>query len=344
MSNIAVIAALKENENTLVQEISLDRIQPSAANPRGSMDSSALSELTGSIKTHGVLQPILVRPVSDGAFEIICGERRWRASKAAGKVSIAARVVNLNDSEALEYATVENLLREDIHELEEAEAYRRLLAMNANFTPAIVAERVGKSVSHIFRRLQLLKLDPKLKQFFLDGYMTVAHALILAMLQPRDQAEVLSQLNQAAKKGAIEFPSVARLQEWVEQEIYLDLNGAPFSKDDLALLPEAGPCTTCPKRSGFNPSLFPEVSKTDACLDRDCFQRKLNAFVEIKLNEAPPGTVKISTSWSFAGQTKPEGVVSRDQYRESKKGACDHTVQAIVADCGFRGMVIAIPK
>jgi ParB family chromosome partitioning protein len=332
MSTATVVTALKENENTLVREIPLDHIQPSAANPRQSIDSQALTELTASIRLHGVLQPILVRPVANAAFEIVCGERRYKASEVAGKLTIPARIVNLNDSEALEYATVENVLREDIHPIEEAESYQKLLAMNPNLTPAILAERVGKSVSHVFRRLQLLKLDPKLKQLFLDGQMTAAHALILARLQPRDQAEVLSQLNQAGKKGAVEFPSVARLQQWVESEIFLNLNGAPFSKDDPALLSEARPCTTCPKRTGFNPILFPEVKQKDQCADRECFQQKLHAFVEIKIKEAPPETVKISAVWGFPGNTKPEGVLTRDEYRESKKGGCDHTVPAIVAD------------
>lgn len=82
---------------------------------------------------------------------------------------------------------------------------------------------------------------------------------------------MLSQLNQAAKKGAIKLPSVARLQQWVETEIYLDLNGAPFSKDDATLAPEARPCTTCPKRTGFNPSLFPEVKNKETCTDKNRF-------------------------------------------------------------------------
>lgn len=132
--------------------------------------------------THGVLQLILVRPTNDGAFEIVCGERRYRACKAAGKAAIPARIVNLSDSEVLEAATVENILREDIHSLEEAASYEKLSVMNPNFTPATLAERVGRSVSHVFRRLQLLKLDPKLKQYFLDGQMTAAHALVLAHL------------------------------------------------------------------------------------------------------------------------------------------------------------------
>jgi ParB family chromosome partitioning protein len=200
MNSTGVIRVQNENENILVQEIPLDRIQPSANNPRGSIDSRSLSELAESIRVHGVLQPILVRRVTDGSFEIICGERRFKASQAIGTPTIPARIVNLSDIEALETATVENILREDIHPLEEAASYEKLLAANSNTSPALIAERVGKSVSHIFRRLQLLKLDSKLKKYFLDGQMTSAHALVLARLQPRDQAEVVSQLNQAAKK------------------------------------------------------------------------------------------------------------------------------------------------
>lgn len=334
MSTATIIATPIPNvtDNPLVQEISLESITPSALNPRGSMDSSALAELAENIKTHGVLQPILVRPVAEGKYEIVCGERRYRASKTAQRQTIPARIVNLSDAESLEFAVIENLMREDVHELDEAEGYARLLAMNAKYTPDVLAEKVGKSLGYIYRRLQLLKLDPKLKQLFLDGHMTVAHALILARLQSRDQREVVNQLNQASKKGAIEFPSVAHLQKWVEENIYLDLQGAPFKKDDAVLLPEAGACTACPKRTGFNPSLFPEVKKHDSCLDHQCFQKKLNAFVQIKFAEAPAGSVKIATSWQFGGKEVPKDVLTRDQYHESKKGACEHTVQAVVTD------------
>lgn len=334
MSSTTVIELLKEknNENSLVQEIPLERIRPSEANPRASIDATSLAELAASIQLHGVLQPILVRPAPTYGYEIICGERRWRASLKAKRETIPARIVNLSDSEALEYATVENLLRENIHPLNEAASYEKMLAMNPTFTPAVISEHLGKSLSYVQRRLQLLKLDPKLKRLFLDGQMTAAHALVLARLQAPDQIEVLNQLKRAGDKGGIEFPSVARLERWIEEEIFLDLNGAPFDKDDAALVPEAGPCTTCPKRTGFNPSLFPEVKEKETCTDKNCFQHKLAALVEIKVKEAPPETVKISTSWRFAGETKPEGVLSRDEYRESKRGGCDHTVPAIVTD------------
>src|SRR5206468_6819216 len=115
MSTVEVIAAPRktETDNPLVQEIALGQIKPSKSNPRRRTDDSAMAELATSIKTHGVLQPILVRPVPKGAYEIVCGERRWRASKAAGKDSIPARIVNLTDVEALEIAVIENVQREN---------------------------------------------------------------------------------------------------------------------------------------------------------------------------------------------------------------------------------------
>ena len=107
------------NGNPLVQEIHLDKIKPPKANPRRRMDDAALAELAENIKTHGVLQPILVRPLPADGYQIVCGERRWRASKTAGKDTIPARIVNLTDAAALELAVIENLQRENVHELDE---------------------------------------------------------------------------------------------------------------------------------------------------------------------------------------------------------------------------------
>ena len=94
------------------------------------MDDAALTELAANIKTHGVLQPILVRPVAADGYEIVCGERRWRASKTAGRDSIPARIMNLSDAEALELAVIENVQRENVHELDEAFGYKALMQQN----------------------------------------------------------------------------------------------------------------------------------------------------------------------------------------------------------------------
>src|SRR5437762_2727011 len=115
MSTVEVIAAPRktETDNTLVQEIALGQIKPSKSNRRRRTDDSAMAELAASIRTHGVLQPILVRPARGGGYLIVCGERRWRASKTAGKETIPARIVNLTDVAALEIAVIENVQREN---------------------------------------------------------------------------------------------------------------------------------------------------------------------------------------------------------------------------------------
>ena len=107
--NVIVAPGNTESVNALVQEIGLGQIKPSKANPRRRTDDSAMTELASSIKTHGVLQPILIRPTKAGGYLIVCGERRWRASKTAGKDTIPARIVNLTDVEALEIAVIENV-------------------------------------------------------------------------------------------------------------------------------------------------------------------------------------------------------------------------------------------
>jgi len=143
-----------ETVSALVQEIRLDQIKPSKSNPRRRTDDSAMAELASSINTHGLLQPILVRPAKAGGYEIVCGERRWRASKAAGKDSIPAHIVNLSDAEALELGVIENLQRENVHELDEALGYKALIKQDpALYTVETLAAKVGRSASYIYQRL-----------------------------------------------------------------------------------------------------------------------------------------------------------------------------------------------
>src|SRR5439155_10225559 len=183
MSTVEVIAAPRstENDNPLVQEIALGQIRPSKANPRRRTDDSAMAELASSIRTHGVLQPILVRPVSARCFEIVCGERRWRASKTAGKDTIPARIVNLTDVEALELGVIENIQRDDVHELDEALGYKALIRQDpALYTVETLAAKVGRSASYIYQRLRLAELTPSLQKAFYEGKLTAGHAAEIA--------------------------------------------------------------------------------------------------------------------------------------------------------------------
>ena len=155
MSTAAVITSPKpqDAETPLIQEVNLSSIKPSRANPRRRIDDAALAELAANIATHGVLQPILVRPVAGGDYQIVCGERRWRASKIADKATIPARIVNLSDAEALEFAVIENLQREDVHELDQANGFKALMQQDPNlYTVETIAAKVGRSASFVYQK------------------------------------------------------------------------------------------------------------------------------------------------------------------------------------------------
>src|SRR5437667_7289410 len=280
MSSVDVIATPTNTEpvDALVQEIGLDNIKPSKANPRRRTDDSALADLAASIKPHGVLQPILVRPVTARGFEIVCGERRWRASKTAGKDSIPARIVNLTDVEALELGVIENLQREDVHELDEALGYKALIRQDPSFYAVeTLAAKVGRSPSYIYQRLKLAELTPNLQKAFYEGKLTAGHAMEVARLQPQDQERALLECfpghgtAKAILKDTDPRPLSAReLRDWIQREIHLSLANAPFDANDSNLVPAAGPCSTCPKRSGSNPLLFADsIPRKDVCTDRE---------------------------------------------------------------------------
>src|SRR5216683_8364327 len=143
------------------QDIPLNRIQESKTNPRRTFDETKLAELAGNIRQHGVLQPVLVRPLpggEDGFFELVAGARRYRASKLAKRETIPATIRELTDTECLELQLVENLQRADVHELDEAQGYADLLSLQPSNTVETIATKVAKSPAYVNGRLQLLKL------------------------------------------------------------------------------------------------------------------------------------------------------------------------------------------
>jgi ParB family transcriptional regulator, chromosome partitioning protein len=163
-----------------VQEISVDSIAPNPHQPRKVFDINALNELAGSLRTAGVIQPVVVRKVGPG-YQLIVGERRWRAAKLAGLAQIPAAVREASDAESLELALVENLLREDLNPIEEAEAYQRLLA-EFGWTQEELAERVSKDRSTISNCLRLLKLPEQIQADLRGGRLTMGHARALLSL------------------------------------------------------------------------------------------------------------------------------------------------------------------
>jgi ParB family chromosome partitioning protein len=170
-----------------LNEVDIDRLEPNPQQPRQHMDETALEDLAGSIRAQGVMQPILVRPVN-GRYQIIAGERRWRAAQRAGllRVPVVVREVPGGDEQALlVMALVENLQREDLNPLEEAWAYRRL-ADQFHLTQEEVAAIVGKDRSSVANTLRLLKLPEEVRQLVADGRLSMGHARALLALE--DQA------------------------------------------------------------------------------------------------------------------------------------------------------------
>jgi ParB family transcriptional regulator, chromosome partitioning protein len=168
-----------------VLEIPLDLVQPNPLQPRKRFDDQALAELTESIRASGVIQPVVVRRTGE-AYELIAGERRWRAAKLAGLTKIPAVVRDVTNAESLELALVENLLREDLNPIEAAEGYRQLLA-DFGWTQEQLGQRIGKDRSSIANALRLLRLPSPIQDDLREGRLTMGHALSLLSLTSVEQ-------------------------------------------------------------------------------------------------------------------------------------------------------------
>ena len=201
-----------------VQQIPLHEIQANRYQPRHEFDESALDELKESIVQHGVLQPILVRQLPAGkGYELVAGERRFRASRLAGLETVPALVRPLSDAASTEIALIENLQREDLNAIEEANAYRNLL-QNFGLTQEALAERVGRSRSHITNMMRLLKLDVHVQEYLANGSLSMGQARPLVVLTDaalqREAADIIMARECSARQAE---ELVKRLQKKAEE-------------------------------------------------------------------------------------------------------------------------------
>ena len=203
-----------------VEELQLNEIRPNPYQPRKNFDEENLKDLSDSIRKNGVFQPIIVRKSSVMGYEIIAGERRFRASKLAGKDSIPAIVRAIDDEQMMEVAVLENLQREDLSPLEEAEAYSTLMK-NLKITQSELSERLGKSRPYIANYLRLLDLPREVKAFVQDGKLSMGQARTLLALKDKDK------LVELAKKTVKENYTVRQLEQIVN-----DMNGKKKVKKD----------------------------------------------------------------------------------------------------------------
>ena len=177
----ALIPEVEVTERDQIHEIEVTRIRPNPRQPRKHFDTEKLEELAQSIREHGVIQPLVVRPHGEG-YEVVAGERRWRASQLAGQDRVPAVIRDLSDAKMMEIALIENLQREDLNPLEGAEAYRVLLD-EYQMTQDDLARRVGKSRPQITNTLRLLSLSPAVRQEVAAGHVSVGHAKVLLGLE-----------------------------------------------------------------------------------------------------------------------------------------------------------------
>lgn len=327
--------------------IALDEIRESDFNPRKTF--REIESLAADIKMRGILQPILVRP-RDGHYELVFGSRRFRAAKLAGLQAIPAGVREMSDGVALETQIIENSKREDVHPLEESLGYAELMKRAGYDVPAIAA-RVGKSESFVYQRLKLIDLIEPAKKALMEDRITAGHAILIARLQPKDQKEALEACfdrYQRDENGKPVMRSVRHIGAWIHENIHLDLQGSPFDKREADLLPAAGACTTCSKRTGFVPQLFPDVAKKDTCTDRACYEQKMQAHIARKKADLEATGEKVrpvSSDDHYNLRTKEEKkLLSRDRYSLIGKGDhCEHAEKAIVVHgYGKRGQVLDI--
>ena len=341
---------MNPNTATEYRNLPINVLTESTTNPRRIFEDAALKELAASIRVQGVLSPLLVRPLTGQSFEIVAGARRYRAAQIAEAATVPVRIVNLTDAEALEAALVENLIRSDVHPMEEANGFFALLALEEpKYSIEQIASRTGKSATFIAARLRLTELTPLIVDAFYREEIGVGHALLLAKLQPAQQEQALPNCFRedwgvgSGKAKRILLP-VRHLQHWIEHNVLLLLKQAPFNKRDAQLVPAAGSCVDCPKRTGNNKLLFVEWAENESqCTDPNCYAVKVEAFLQKQI-ATKPELVQISTA--YGQQQEGSKIITRSKYVEIKPDkpdtpekakwpeykTCKYTAEAIVSE------------
>lgn len=205
----ALLSGNKDQSGDALKELKVEQLKPGKYQPRSRMDESSLNELAASIKVQGVMQPILARELIDGGYEIIAGERRWRAAQLAGLIQVPVLVRKVADNAALAMALIENIQREDLNPLEEAIGIQRLID-EFQMTHQTAADAVGRSRSAASNLLRLLKLPQNVQEMLMDGRLDMGHARALLSLDP-------GQLIATANKIVADKLSVREAEKLVQQ-------------------------------------------------------------------------------------------------------------------------------
>jgi ParB/RepB/Spo0J family partition protein len=267
----------------MTNTLPLAQIQVSTTNPRKSFDEDKLRELTESVKADGVLQPILVRPFN-GGYQLVCGERRYRAAMAAELPEIPVVIQEFDDQKVLELQLTENLQRDDLNPIEEAKGYQQLCKMHG-YEIDDLAAKVHKSRAYVYGRLKLMKLPKGVKTSLLKDEISASTALLIARIpdpeiQKQAAQDILNDEEWFGNEKEVGVMSFRRAKAYIQEHYMIRLKGIPFSTTDDSLVPDAGSCTTCPHRTGNMKEFFPDIKSTDVCTHPQCFEQKKDASWE----------------------------------------------------------------
>lgn len=214
-------------EDSAFKQLPLHRVEPNPDQPRQDFNEEELQSLAESIRVHGVIQPLTVRETSDGYYQIIAGERRWRASRLAGLTEIPALVIEADDKNAKELALIENLQRQDLNSVEEALGYQSLMD-DFGLTQEEAAERVGKSRSAVANALRLLTLDEKVLEMIRVGSITAGHARAILMLKSEkkqvEAAQKIANLGLSVRQAELLCKNMSQEQQEKKEEPVLKVD------------------------------------------------------------------------------------------------------------------------
>jgi len=331
--------------------VPMNCLHPSKTNVRSAPSKDGLKEMADSMRTHGVLEPLLVRPLKitfgDPQYEIVAGHRRFDGAKIAKLTECPVIIRNMTDQEAKEIQIIENVQREGVHPLDEGLGYKALLALDEQQTAAGIGKKLGKSESYVWKRMKLAELIPAAQAAFRENRIHAGHAEPIARLQPAGQLQALDFLltrNQRTaatkderKKGEASA-STRELHRYVSEHILLDLSHAVFPMADGLLVKAAGSCNTCPKRAG---NMLPGVAedlRPNSCTDSACYEKKQDAWFREKLAELGKGARLLSVHHmveKYYSGTTPAGTIGSDKWKPASKPECAATVSGIIVDGGY---------
>jgi ParB family chromosome partitioning protein len=338
---LATTAAAGEGE---LRDIPLEQLHESPWNPRQYYPDGPMAELTQSMRESGFRAwlPIMVRPRGDeGGYEIGAGHRRSRAAGEAGLTVVPCIVRAMTDEEFLDVLNFDNCGREDVHPLHEAAGWNAWMEKTGKGVIDIAA-RIGQSKEYVYQRLKYSQLIEAGRKAFLDGEITAGHAILIARLQPADQKKALKACEPPAWNKD-QRASVRDLASFIQRDIHLDLTRAAFSLEAEDLVPEAGACSVCPKRTRNSPELIPDPEfirsgasfvrsggDADECTDPGCFNSKLRGhLVRIKTELESKGGKVIEVA---AGYGKaPKGALNANSYQEVPEGSAGSKVAVMVS-------------